>query len=90
MSSRGKSPQSSRVDIRHIESPNSYTMDDLAEHYALYPNKWARWRRIIREPAAEFLGTMILILFGDGVVCQVILPTGRMEASMLLINSFLS
>jgi len=27
----------------------------------------------IREPAAEFLGTMIMILFGDGVVCQVVL-----------------
>lgn len=28
---------------------------------------------MIREPAAEFLGVMILIIFGTGVVCQVTL-----------------
>lgn len=27
----------------------------------------------LREPFAEFLGVAILILFGDGVVCQVVL-----------------
>lgn len=32
-----------------------------------------RQRQIIREAAAEFLGVMILILFGNGVDCQVVL-----------------
>lgn len=29
----------------------------------------------LREPAAEMLGTMILILFGNGVDCQVVLSS---------------
>lgn len=30
-------------------------------------------REIIREPAAEFLGTFVLMIFGCGVNCQVVL-----------------
>jgi len=52
-------------------------LEKLSEHYAMYPNTWARLRGVIREPAAEFLGTMVLVLFGDGVVCQVILSSDR-------------
>ncbi|KAF8741061.1 hypothetical protein AX14_005964 [Amanita brunnescens Koide BX004] len=37
------------------------------------PNWWWPYRQIIREAAAEFLGVMILILFGNGVDCQVVL-----------------
>jgi hypothetical protein len=33
------------------------------------------FRSIIAEPAAEFLGVMILIIFGNGVDCQVVLST---------------
>ncbi|KAI6114373.1 major intrinsic protein superfamily membrane channel protein [Pisolithus sp. B1] len=36
-----------------------------------YPNHWSRIREYIREPAAEFLGTMILVIFGCGGNCQV-------------------
>lgn len=36
-----------------------------------YPNHWSRIRGYIREPAAEFLGTMILVIFGCGGNCQV-------------------
>ena len=36
-----------------------------------YPNRWAKIRSHIKEPASEFFGTMILILFGNGVNCQV-------------------
>jgi hypothetical protein len=34
---------------------------------------YCRARNVIREPAAEMLGTMVLILFGTGAICQVVL-----------------
>ncbi|KIP08616.1 hypothetical protein PHLGIDRAFT_69030 [Phlebiopsis gigantea 11061_1 CR5-6] len=36
-------------------------------------------REIIREPAAEFLGTFILMIFGCGVNCQVVLSSNNAE-----------
>ncbi|KAK5688584.1 glycerol channel [Elasticomyces elasticus] len=38
--------------------------------------RWPRIRRMIREPLSEFMGTFILIMFGDGVVAQVVLSGG--------------
>jgi len=38
-------------------------------------NRWAKIREYIREPMAEFFGTMILIIFGNGVNCQVALSS---------------
>ena len=37
---------------------------------------WPRIRRAFREPLSEFMGTFILIMFGDGVVAQVVLSNG--------------
>jgi aquaglyceroporin related protein len=37
---------------------------------------WSRIRRTLREPFSEFFGVFILILFGDGVVAQVVLSKG--------------
>lgn len=37
---------------------------------------WSRIRHSLREPFAEFFGVFILILFGDGVVAQVVLSNG--------------
>lgn len=34
---------------------------------------WSRIRHYMRDPFSEFLGVFILILFGDGVVAQVVL-----------------
>lgn len=34
---------------------------------------WPRIRHYVRAPLAEFMGTFILIMFGDGVVAQVTL-----------------
>ena len=34
---------------------------------------WSRFRHFMREPFAEFMGVFILIMFGDGVVAQVVL-----------------
>jgi aquaglyceroporin related protein len=38
---------------------------------------WSRIRRVMREPFSEFFGVFILILFGDGVVAQVVLSSGK-------------
>jgi hypothetical protein len=37
---------------------------------------WSRVRHALREPFSEFFGVFILILFGDGVVAQVVLSQG--------------
>jgi len=37
---------------------------------------WSRIRHTLREPFSEFFGTFILIMFGDGVVAQVVLSGG--------------
>ena len=34
---------------------------------------WSRIRHFLREPFSEFFGVFILIMFGDGVVAQVVL-----------------
>ncbi len=34
---------------------------------------WSRMRHHFRDPAAEFLGTFTMIVFGDGSVAQVVL-----------------
>lgn len=38
---------------------------------------WSKFRRSIREPLSEFFGVFIMILFGDGVVAQVVLSGGE-------------
>jgi len=38
---------------------------------------WPRLRRRFREPLSEFMGTFFLIMFGDGVVAQVVLSNGQ-------------
>ncbi|KAK5314897.1 glycerol channel [Exophiala xenobiotica] len=38
---------------------------------------WSRIRHQLREPFSEFFGTFILIMFGDGVVAQVVLSGGE-------------
>ncbi|KAF4633881.1 hypothetical protein G7Y89_g4228 [Cudoniella acicularis] len=37
---------------------------------------WSRVRHVMREPFSEFFGVFILILFGDGVIAQVVLSDG--------------
>ncbi|KAK7690298.1 hypothetical protein QCA50_006955 [Cerrena zonata] len=64
--------------IEHISATQSDAHDydddnESVEHYTKYPNRWSRIREWIREPAAEFFGVMILIIFGNGVDCQVVL-----------------
>ncbi|SNX82913.1 related to channel protein [Melanopsichium pennsylvanicum] len=37
-----------------------------------FPNKWAAIRYKLREPFAEFLGCFLLMVFGNGINCQVV------------------
>ncbi|KAH9173045.1 major intrinsic protein superfamily membrane channel protein [Lactarius sanguifluus] len=53
-----------------LRPPFDLTCPSQATSYTRYPNQWAKIRENIREPAAELLGTMILILVGTGVNCQ--------------------
>lgn len=39
--------------------------------------RWPKIRTIWQNAFSEFVGTMILILFGDGVVAQVVLSGGK-------------
>jgi len=42
--------------------------------------RWSSIRVLLREPFAEFLGTFVMILFGNGSVAQVLLSTGQTTA----------
>ncbi|KAB5593212.1 membrane protein [Ceratobasidium theobromae] len=80
---KGSSP--SKSDYMHnthaeIELESQRIEDQLNigkeyDHITDFPNKWARLRcgHQMREPVDEFLGTMILLVFGTGVDCQVVL-----------------
>ena len=67
------------------------------ENCTRYPNRWSKIRLVtllilstplilllrehIRQPAAEFFGTMILVIFGCGGNCQVVLSSNPAVAS---------
>lgn len=53
---------------------NATKYDEAEEDYQ-HHNKllWSRIRHALRDPFAEFMGTFIMILFGDGSVAQVVL-----------------
>jgi len=70
-SKSSKGQHAEEGDSRTTHTPDNDSEDGRGMYYPLYPGRWARIRANIREPAAEFLGTMILIIFGTGVNCQV-------------------
>lgn len=61
--------------MAHIERPTppSTAPDVNALEQAEYA--WGRVRRVCQEGFAEFFGTMVMILFGDGSVAQVVLSS---------------
>lgn len=50
---------------------------DMAEYSGLW---WSKVRLALREPFAEFFGVLILVLFGDGSVAQVLLTKNQATA----------
>ncbi|KAI0087004.1 aquaporin-like protein [Irpex rosettiformis] len=78
--------------IEHVHpvEGNQFFEDGELLHYTKYPNRWSRIREYIREPAAEFLGVMILIIFGNGVDCQVVLSGASTAVSSSPKGDYLS
>ena len=88
----GRTAHDEHLDVPHDgRRPTSVPQEPaFAEHGPLVDHKipqadavqaepdlaWSRVRHTIREPLAEFFGVFILILFGDGVVAQVVLSGG--------------
>lgn len=52
----------------------------LPEHEKIDRFNWPSVRVIFREPLAEFFGTMVMVLFGNGSVAQVLLGGGEISA----------
>lgn len=55
------------------EAPIDEEHEELKHHELL----WSRIRLALREPFAEFFGTFIMVLFGDGSVAQVLLSASK-------------
>ena len=60
------------------EAPIDEEHEEL-EHHGLL---WSRIRLALREPFAEFFGTFIMVLFGDGSVAQVLLSAGNTTSTL--------
>ncbi|KAJ1933892.1 aquaporin-like protein, partial [Linderina pennispora] len=62
-----------------------YELASAAPHAFYDPENWPlmKLRRAYREYLAEFFGTFILIMFGDGVVATVTFNTGNAQSSYI-------
>lgn len=58
-----------------VEHKEHLTPPETPRDYVLHEPElfWPKVRRHLQDPFSEFFGTMVMILFGDGVVAQVIL-----------------
>lgn len=56
----------STIGVEHVERAQSRKVTVPPD-----PNGWWGYKQMLREPAAEFLGVALLIIFGAGVECQV-------------------
>jgi len=78
------SPRSSSAEEKDAPSfqHNEISVEErrVAQMTPVLPNWWWRYRQMIREMAAEFAGVMILIIFGNGVDCQVVLSSNTAVA----------
>ncbi|KAF3405389.1 Aquaporin-3 [Talaromyces pinophilus] len=61
------------VHLEKIPGPAETALDEFSSDRLL----WSRIRSTMRDPFAEFMGTFIILMFGDGVVAQVVLSNGQ-------------
>ncbi|KAL0579420.1 hypothetical protein V5O48_002591 [Marasmius crinis-equi] len=78
--SKGPAPSTVGSDEPMSPTPTkegSFSQMPLPEVEYVVPNKWWKYRQALRAYAAEFAGVMMIIIFGDGVVCQVVLSSDQ-------------
>ncbi|KAJ6508473.1 aquaporin [Mycena sanguinolenta] len=63
---------SSKEDHHFTEHIEDYEGHDTIP---VHPNAWFKYRLALREYVAEFMGVAVLIIFGTGVDCQVVLSS---------------
>lgn len=64
----------------YLENGHEASLHDLSpcvDSPVSPPLLWSRLKVYGRDAFSEFFGTMILVLFGDGVVAQVLLSHGQ-------------
>ena len=82
--STGSSSSSNEPTVQHTDYPryqeHGVLIDDVPKHKQVEEDfehhrdlRWERIRHTLRYPFMEFCGTMIMIVFGDGSVAQVLL-----------------
>jgi len=70
------------IKLHSLRDKLGLTPEAPLDHQALIHDEdgkelwWPHIRYLLREPFAEFWGTFVMILFGDGVVAQVVLTAG--------------
>jgi hypothetical protein len=57
-----------------VDHNNRIEPEDLPSNPDLW---WSKTRAYLQDPFSEFFGVFIMILFGDGVVAQVVLSQGK-------------
>ncbi|PCH39901.1 aquaporin [Wolfiporia cocos MD-104 SS10] len=80
---RALKPKGETEHVEHtpMDDISSTSTDVEDTYYTKYPNRWSRVRELLRDAAAEFLGTMVLVIFGNGVDCQAVLSSNTAVAS---------
>lgn len=66
-------PRLTQAEHGPLIDPDHAVMNKVESHPEL---QWSKIRAFCREPFSEFFGVFIMILFGDGVVAQVVLSGG--------------
>ncbi|KAK9899035.1 aquaporin [Cystobasidium minutum MCA 4210] len=68
----GSSEKAEKEQLTEVALPHD-GFSDVSLGGEPFPNAWAKFRNKYKEPLAEFIATAILIIFGNGVNCQVVL-----------------
>lgn len=60
-----------------IDQQSPQNAAEEAEYEAHHNLWWTRMRHHLKDPFAEFMGTFVMIVFGDGAVAQVMLSANK-------------